>query len=100
MTTEEKTQKNELTLRKDFWAHGDDMLRDLKIENYKKVLKKNVALRNKFIQDYDELSAGVLMLAEIAGITVPTDLKARDIISELAVILEQKMEGAECLNGN
>ena len=28
------------------------------------------------------------------------DLKARDIISELAVILEQKMEGAECLNGN
>lgn len=83
-----------------FTPAADVVINNSRIENYKKILKKNVALRNKFIQDYDELSAGVLMLAEIAGITVPTDLKARDIISELAVILEQKMEGAECLNGN
>lgn len=63
-----------------------------RIENYKKVLKKNISLRDKFIQDNEELSAGVLMLAEIAGIKVPVNLKARDVISELAVILEKYIE--------
>lgn len=82
-----------------FTPAADVAVHDSKIENYKKVLKKNVALRNKFIQDYEELSAGVLMLAEIAGITVPTDLKARDIISELAVILERFTETKDDLNG-
>lgn len=63
-----------------------------RIENYKGVIKKSNLIRDKFIQDNDELSAGVLMLAEIAGISVPTNLKARDIISELAVILENSCQ--------
>ena len=75
-----------------FTPATDVVIHDSRIENYKKILKKNVALRNKFIQDYDELSAGVLMLAEIAGVKVPADIKARDIISELAVILEKYIE--------
>lgn len=70
-----------------------------KIENYKGVLKKNKLIRDKLIQDNDEISAGVLMLAEIAGISVPADLKARDIISELAVILEKSCEPKTDLTG-
>ena len=82
-----------------FTPAADVAIHNSRIENYKKVLKKNVTLRNKLIQDYDELSAGVLMLAEIAGIKVPTDLKARDIISELAVIIEHYAETSADFNG-
>ena len=85
LTTEKK--ENEI-----FTSSADVVLTDSRIENYKKVLKKNITLRNKLIQDNDELSAGILMLAEIAGIKVPDNLKARDIISELAVILEKFIE--------
>ena len=85
LTTEKK--ENEI-----FTSSADVVLTDSRIENYKKVLKKNITLRNKLIQDNDELSAGILMLAEIAGIKVPENLKARDIISELAVILEKFIE--------
>lgn len=85
LTTEKK--ENEI-----FTSSADVVLTDSRIENYKKVLKKNITLRNKLIQDNDELSAGILMLAEIAGIKVSENLKARDIISELAVILEKFIE--------
>lgn len=87
LTTRKTTNENEI-----FTPAADVAIHDSRIENYKKVLKKNVTLRNKLIQDNDELSAGVLMLAEIAGIQVPANLKARDIISELAVILENFIE--------
>lgn len=85
LTTEKK--ENEI-----FTPSADVIANDSRIENYKKVLKKNITLRNRLIQDNDELSAGVLMLAEIAGIKVPENLRARDIISELAVILEKFIE--------
>ena len=86
-TTDKTIKENEI-----FTPAADVAVHDSRIENYKKILKKNIALRDKFIQDNDELSAGVLMLAEIAGIKVPANLKARDIISELAVILEKYTE--------
>lgn len=86
-TTEKTTNENEI-----FTPAADVIVHDSRIENFKKILKKNKLLRDRLIQDNDELSAGVLMLAEIAGIQVPANLKARDIISELAVILEKFIE--------
>ena len=86
-TTEQTIKENE-----NITTPADVAVRDSRIENYKKVLNKNKLLRDKLIQDNDEISAGVLMLAEIVGIQVPTNFKARDIISELAVILEKSME--------
>lgn len=86
MQTTEQAKNENITTPANIAVH------DSRIENYKKVLNKNKLLRDKLIQDNDELSAGVLMLAEIAGLQVPTNLKARDIISELAVILEKFME--------
>lgn len=87
MLTKENTKENEI-----FTPAADVAVYDSRIQNYKKVLKKSKLLRDKLVQGNDELSAGVLMLAEIAGIQVPANLKARDIISELAVILEQYTE--------
>lgn len=84
---EKTTNENDI-----FTSAADVAVHNSRIENFKKILKKNRLLRDRLIQDNDELSAGVLMLAEIAGIQVPTNLKARDIISELAVILEKFIE--------
>lgn len=86
-TTEQTIKENE-----NITTPADVAVRDSRIENYKKVLNKNKLLRDKLIQDNDEISAGVLMLAEIVSIQVPTNFKAHDIISELAVILEKFTE--------
>ena len=87
LTTDKTTKENEI-----FAPAADVAVHGSRIENYKKVLKKNKLLRDKLIQDNDELRAGVLMLAEIVGIQIPANLKARDVISELAVILEKYTE--------
>lgn len=66
--------------------------------NYNKLVEQNKSfqaeLREKK-QELDELSAGVLMIAEIIGLDVPKGTTANDIISEIAAALDENDEQEE-----
>lgn len=66
--------------------------------NYNKLVEQNKSfqaeLREKK-QELDELSAGVLMIAEIIGLDVPKGTTANDIISEIAAALDKSGEHQE-----
>lgn len=66
--------------------------------NYNKLVEQNKSfqaeLREKK-QELDELSAGVLMIAEIIGLDVPKETTANDIISEIAAALDESDEQEE-----
>ena len=60
----------------------------------KKTISQNEQIDN-LTQKIDELSAGVLMLAELLGISVPLGYDDRDLISEIAVKIEQNSSDLE-----
>ena len=66
--------------------------------NYNKLVEQNKSfqaeLREKK-QELDELSAGVLMIAEIIGLDIPKGTTANDIISEIAAALDENDEQEE-----
>lgn len=59
---------------------------------YEKVVEQNKDLQrdlNAKKQELNELSAGVLMIAEILGLEVPHKATANDMISQIAANLEE-----------
>lgn len=66
--------------------------------SYNEVVKQNKNLQtnlNSLRQKFDELSAGVLMIAEILNLDIEKDAKTRDIISEIASFLEENISTKE-----
>ena len=66
--------------------------------NYNKLVEQNKSFQaelRKKKQELDELSAGVLMIAEIIGLDVPKGTTANDIISEIAAALDENDEQEE-----
>lgn len=66
--------------------------------SYNEVVKQNKNLQtnlNSLRQKFDELSAGVLMIAEILNLDIEKDAKTRDIISEIAAFLEENISTKE-----
>ena len=66
--------------------------------SYNEVVKQNKNLQtklNSLRQNFDELSAGVLMIAEILNLDIEKDAKTRDIISEIAAFLEENISTKE-----
>lgn len=66
--------------------------------SYNEVVKQNKNLQtnlNSLRQKLDELSAGVLMIAEILNLDIEKDAKTRDIISEIAAFLEENISTKE-----
>ena len=66
--------------------------------SYNEVVKQNKNLQTNLIslrQKFDELSAGVLMIAEILNLDIEKDAKTRDIISEIAAFLEENISTKE-----
>lgn len=93
-------QTNETTKKKnEKFTPAADVVLQTRVENYKKILSKNKLLRDRLVQDYDELIAGILMLGEMAGIKITPNLKAYDLIPKLAVILEKYTESDSDLTG-
>lgn len=66
--------------------------------SYNEVVKQNKNLQtnlNSLRQKFNELSAGVLMIAEILNLDIEKDAKTRDIISEIAAFLEENISTKE-----
>lgn len=66
--------------------------------SYNEVVKQNKNLQtnlNSLRQKFDELSAGVLMIAEILNLDIEKDAKTRDIISEIAAFLDENVSTKE-----
>lgn len=66
--------------------------------NYNKLVEQNKSFQAELRakkQELDELSAGVLMIAEIIGLDVPKGTTANDIISEIAAALDESDEQEE-----
>ena len=57
-------------------------------KNLQSAVRKYRRLRDKLVQENEEMSAGILMLAEITGIEVPKGTDNRDLVSEIAVAIE------------
>lgn len=66
--------------------------------NYNKLVEQNKSFQTELRekkQELDELSAGVLMIAEVIGLDVPKGTTANDIISEIAAALDESGEHQE-----
>lgn len=66
--------------------------------SYNAVVKQNKSLQSeigKLQQKFDEISAGVLMIAEIMGLEVPKHANANEMISQIAAIIEEQRQNAE-----
>lgn len=66
--------------------------------NYNKLVEQNKSFQMELKekkQELDELSAGVLMIAEIIGLDVPKGTTTNDIISEIAAALDESGEHQE-----
>lgn len=63
-----------------------------------KLQKQNKDLQSELRekkQELEELSSGVLMIAELLGIDVPRGEKTPDLISTIAATIEEQQEAAE-----
>ena len=57
--------------------------------------KQKFKTLDEALQKIEELSSGVLMIAELLNIEVPKDADESDLISEIAALIEEKQQAEQ-----